>query len=307
MQNNIIQNITYDLIIPQETVSYIIKTAPYRYKEFRIKKKNKNQFRLIAHPSRELKRLQYWVIDNILKDFDIHDKATAYLKGKNILNNAEPHKNNPYMLKLDFKNFFPSIKSQHFEYFLKNNNTFTFNEDDIEKLIKILFWSPNHDKENLELSIGAPSSPILSNILMYDFDKKVSSFCQKYNFAYTRYADDLTFSMKEKTHREMIEKKIEEIIQNLNNLDLTINKKKTVYGSMANRRVVTGLILSNEGKASLGRDKKRLISSKIHKFLNNNLSKKEIKKLKGTLAYAYSVEPEFIKRMKKKYGNDIPF
>ena len=58
---------------------------------------------------------------------------------------------------------------------------------------KILFWQPiKHRKTKLILSVGAPSSPVISNFCMYEFDNRIHAACNKLEITYTRYADDLT-------------------------------------------------------------------------------------------------------------------
>ena len=45
---------------------------------------------------------------------------------------------------------------------------------------------------------GAPTSPIISNLICQILDYKIIELCQEYHLTYTRYADDLTFSTNEK-------------------------------------------------------------------------------------------------------------
>src|SRR5438067_12922461 len=87
----------------------IIQTAPARYKQYTIPKRS-GGLRIIAQPSRELKALQRYVLQTKLSQFPIHQAATAYIKNRNILYNAEKHKDNRVIMKLDFTDFFPSIK-----------------------------------------------------------------------------------------------------------------------------------------------------------------------------------------------------
>ena len=61
-------------------------------------------------------------------------------------------------------------------------------------------------------------------------------------------------------------------------------------------------MLTNDGLVSLGRDLKRRISATVHYYLSGKLSNGDRLKLRGTLAYAKSVEPEFIVRLGAKYG-----
>jgi RNA-directed DNA polymerase len=84
-----------------------------------------------------------------------------------------------------------------------------------------------------------------------------------------------------------------------------INKNKTVNASKKHNRHVTGVTITNEGELSLGRKRKRILSSQIHKFTLGILTPMEIKRLQGHLGFANHIEPLFICRMELKYGKDI--
>ena len=62
--------------------------------------------------------LQYWVMKNVLKRFEVHPAATAYRKNLSIVHNARPHARGRFLLKMDFKDFFPSLKASDFRTFL---------------------------------------------------------------------------------------------------------------------------------------------------------------------------------------------
>lgn len=304
MQCNIVDCISKDTLLPKGVVENLINSAPYRYKLYHIPKKSGKGVRLIAQPAREIKKLQYWVIDNILKNFPIHPSATAYQKGKNIKYNVTPHSASEYLLKLDFTNFFPSITSDTFSSFIRNNNIVA-TEHDINLLTKILFRNDGKKNNKLVLSIGAPSSPLLSNIIMFDFDSTVYNFCSKNKINYTRYADDLTFSTNDSELRSRIMQFIHETLQTIKYPKLTLNNKKTIFASKANRRIVTGLIITNDDNISVGREKKRIIRSQVCHFLKGNLSEKERGQLKGMIAFIQDVEPFFLMQLKKKYGDNF--
>lgn len=292
-----------DLLILKERLDYLIRSAPYRYKVYQIPKRSGNGLRTIAQPAREVKKLQYWIMKKLFSFFPIHPCATAYVTGKNILNNSQVHSEKPYLLKLDFKDFFPSIKGNDFlEYSQKNKVLSAIPQDDLNRILRLLFWLPKRNND-FQLSIGAPSSPYLSNAIMYDFDNEVFSYCSDNKITYTRYADDITFSMCDMKLRGEVLNKIENILYSQKSPSLHLNKKKIVFGSKANRRIVTGLILANNGNISLGSERKRRIRAQIHHLLHGKLNDKEKSKLQGLLAFARDIEPEFVERMEKKYGD----
>ncbi|NRD88518.1 hypothetical protein C8024_02125 [Sphingopyxis sp. BSNA05] len=69
--------------------------------------------------------------------------------------------------------------------------------------------------------------------------------------------------------------------------------------------MVTGLILTPDGKISVGRDRKREIKALINQIRYNEASPLETYRAKGLLAFCHSVEPAFVESLIKKYGVSI--
>jgi retron-type reverse transcriptase len=300
--SNLLERLSTDFLLPMNDLIYLVRSAPYRYKVYEIAKRTPGKKRTIAQPARELKPLQYWVMENVLNAFPIHPSATAYRKGRNIADNALPHASHKYLCKLDFRNFFPSIRSTDFEKFMSSNPLARiWTEEEVGYLSRILFWRRKRGGD-LRLSIGAPSSPVLSNILLYNFDIETTALCASLGLTYTRYADDLTFSTNEPKVLFEVERQIPKICTSLGSPRLFLNRGKTVHVSMKGARRVTGLILTNDGLVSIGREKKREISAGFHRYTLGRLNAEEINKLGGMLAYINSVEPIFLQRLAEKYG-----
>lgn len=290
-------------LLPLDQLLSLIRSAPHRYKVYQIPKRKPGEYRTIAQPAREVKALQYWVMKYVLGQFKVHPSATAYRKRRSILHNAKAHARGRFLLKMDFKDFFPSIKARDFRQFLQNADS-TLVDEDIAALCQILFWKPK-DTQELCLSIGAPTSPLLSNVLMSDFDQWISSYCSSLSVNYTRYADDLTFSATRSADLQAVENEVIAFCQRLRSPLLTVNHAKTVRVSKREARRVTGLVLTNDRKVSIGRDEKRRVRAAVHYFALNKLTGDEVAKLRGMLAYINSVEPEFITRLRDKYGSDV--
>lgn len=300
---SLLEKISNGLMLSKADAKSYISTIPRRYKVYTIKKRNSEETRLIAHPSKQVKSLQRAMLTYFKDKLPVHSSAYAYISGKSIKENAERHVNNSYILKMDFRHFFLSIEPLHFINIIYNHG-FELNEEDKFVIWNLFFWK-RRSNSPLRLSVGAPSSPFISNAIMYFFDEAISETCAKMNVTYTRYADDLTFS----TNNEDILFNIPGIVKGtlkVNGLSkIKINEAKTVYSSKKFNRHVTGVTLSNDGCISLGRERKRLLSSKIHHFSQGRLSDAEVLKLKGELGFAKFIEPLFIERMSMKYGLDI--
>ncbi len=122
---------------------------------------------------------------------------------------------------------------------------------------KAFFSGSEEEQLVLVLSIGAPSSPIISNFILYRFDRIITEHCRKLGINYSRYADDLTFSTNEKDILLNFPSKVRKTLSRLYSGQIKVNLKKTVLSSKAHNRHVTGITLSNDGTLSVGREKKR--------------------------------------------------
>jgi len=297
---NILENLCLKLAAEKSELYKFINTTPHRYKVYSIPKRNGVGTRTIAQPSRAVKVLQELALSLISEKLPVHSSAMAYIKGKNIKENAIRHKQNQYILKMDFKDFFHSIKPNDFVQHAKKH---LGKLDDTDEFIlaKLFFWAPK-DGLGPRLSIGAPSSPLISNTILYQFDLRLSNHIEKSKITYTRYADDLTFSTNIKNNLREIPTLVQEICKNLSYPQLTINESKTTFSSKANNRHITGLVLTNENEISLGRERKRKIRSLVFKFKKNELDEKSILNLRGQLSFSKHVEPIFYISLEKKYS-----
>ncbi|GED23614.1 retron St85 family RNA-directed DNA polymerase [Halomonas halmophila] len=290
-----------ELSISYSESARLIARAPHAYKKYRIKKAD-GGFREISQPAKETKFVMHWVIDRFLKPLPVHESAAAYRKGASVKKNAAMHSSNSYLAKFDFKNFFPSIKISDIERHLALHGDRGLDERSVSEIARLCTIA---HMEGKCLSIGSPASPFLSNSIMYDFDEKVSRWCAENALTYTRYADDLTFSTNVKNLSFEVQGFLIEVIQSLEYPAIELNENKTVYASKKGHRRVTGVVLSNAGNVSLGRERKREISSLLHKFRIGELSREEVYRLQGLLGFANDVEPVFVERMRKKYGHDL--
>lgn len=288
--------------ISKNSLQNVACTADKRYKTYEIPKRNSQEMRQIDQPSRLLKSLQKWIVDTIFKTFPIHSAATAYKTGANIRKNAEKHLGTKYTNRYDFENFFPSFTSKDVGNFLLSRRRDLIEKElskaDIDFICKIVCRYGR-------LTIGAPSSPWITNAMMYEFDVEFDSYCKKKNLIYTRYADDIFVSSYLPNALIGLDKKINQITANYKYLSLTLKKEKTAFLSKKYRRSITGLNITPSNNISIGRNKKREIKYLVYSFKNNCLNAQEIGRLKGLIAFVHSVEPNFIKCLESKYGNNI--
>ena len=232
-QQHFFQLVGYD---GEYVIAVANQAAPF-YKEYNIPKKN-GGLRKIHEPYPSLKEIQSWILKQILtpatKRF-VSPVAKAYIPKLNVRDNARFHKGQKYVLCLDLTDFFGSIHfSQVFSIF-KNMG--------YSRPLAVLLSNLCVMKDALPQ--GAPTSPMLSNMVFKYYDDKIFEYCKAKNIRYTRYADDLTFS-GDFNYKEIISF----INRLLSKTSFVINRSKTKIISNGNRQEVTGVIVNEKLQTS---------------------------------------------------------
>lgn len=297
----LVDQIARETGVSADRINLIISTASRRYKSYTVPKRT-GGVRVINHPARPLKFLQRWIVRNFLVHLPVHESVLSYRDDVGIRRNAEVHVENNYLLRMDFADFFPSIKGDDIRRLLLaniENPPFVFlKSEDIDVIVRI-------SCRNDALTIGAPSSPSISNAVLYGFDEFVSKECVAREVKYTRYADDISFSTNRPNVLSEIHAIVDAYLGKQKSPRLKLNKDKTSFTSKKRRRMVTGLVLTSDQKISIGRDKKREIKTLCHKFSKNELAVDRVSYLRGYLSFVHAVEPAFIDRLREKFGGEL--
>ncbi|WP_284884907.1 retron St85 family RNA-directed DNA polymerase [Citrobacter portucalensis] len=260
------------------------------YREFEIAKRTGGK-RKISTPYPSLKKCQSWIYENILKNRTISPYAHGYVQTRSIITNAKMHVGKNNLLKMDIKNFFPSISINWVIVFFKK----------LGYAHDISFYLASLCCLNNRLPQGAVTSPCLSNILTLSLDNRLGKLSEKYQVTYTRYADDLFFS-GEKIPLSLI-KAVTNIVTSYG---LSVNTEKTHLIRASKRKIVTGVAVHND-VITLPRAYKKNIANtfyhiKKHGYLSH-ISKLKVKNpyylesLIGKLNFWQQIEPdnEFVK------------
>lgn len=280
----------------RQDVATIIATAYRRYQTYEIKKRSGGE-RTINHPARELKAIQRILLQGLKEEFPVHEAATAYEGGSSIVQNALAHSGCSYLLKTDIKNFFPSLRDHHWIKICREASI----ESDLENIsCQVFFKGRSHGRR--KLTIGAPSSPFVSNRLLYAFDLEFSEYCTEMDLNYTRYADDLAISGQIKFDQGAVVSRAASLLSS--SLGLSINSAKTHFLQPGQRKTVTGLVLKESGGVSLGRREKRRIKASVHHFFHNSPIESQ-SKICGHLALLKMVDPQAFLNLKSRYGHGL--
>lgn len=285
--------------LARRELNNLIETAPSRYKEHYIDKRNGRGRRLISQPTAELKFFQRLLANVELSHLPVHESAKAYRAHHSIKDHALPHARSKYVLKLDFTNFFPSLSADA----VKRILTIDGHYNDAEQWIACQILCRRRLGEvGLHLTIGAPSSPFISNALMFEFDQIVADYCRTNYVVYTRYADDIALSTSEPGRLNVVYAFVRGLTVSMSHLCLSLNNQKTVNVSRKYRRTLTGLTLANDGTVSVGRGTKRILRAAIHSLANGKIPELPVSRLRGILAFLYSVDREWVVELCKRHG-----
>lgn len=278
----------------------LAQNASQHYKVYTIPKRN-GEPRPIAHPSRELKAVQRWIVKVVIQRLPIHDAATAYRKGGGIRVNAERHRTSLYTNRYDFASFFPSFKRPQIQSFIQSEAKkvgMILSDDDVDFIGAIVC---RHNR----LTIGAPSSPAITNAMMFPFDKKMFEYCLERNLIYTRYADDIFISASQPGKLVNLEARIAEAKRGIGHLAIRLNRQKTAHLSKKYHRSIAGVVITPDHRLSIGRARKREIKALIHRWINGKLDLVEVNYMRGLVAFARDIEPAFETSMREKYGSSV--
>lgn len=300
--------IVRDINVPTKLVEKALAYAYIRFRYVKIKKRN-GDYRLAIQPARRLKLVQHWLINNVFSKIQLHDAAMAYRERRSIKNNAMSHRKGKYFVKLDFKDFFPSITYSDLMPYMHdwhnaNNPEWVLDEEAGNIIARACF-----DKTQ-RLPIGYPSSPIISNIVMFKFDDTLSkAFTNVERFGhvvYTRYADDIVLSTDKKDISGAIYKMVEAVVTDTKSPKLTINTEKTKFSSSSGgSALLTGLRICNDGHITVHRAYKKHVRLLLSLLQQKKLSREPPPTLKGHINYLKHVDTNFYKKLLRKYPQAI--
>ena len=216
--------------IPENTLRYLNREAFRLYREIPPSESGVN--RPILAPNSKLKSVQKLIIRNIF-NFQFPSCVQGGVPNRSIVTNAKLHREKSFVATFDIKKFFLSV------HYSKIKNSFT--ELGCSKEITNILL--HLTTLNFQLPQGAPTSPILANLVMFDFDRRVQKLCSIRNLVYSRYFDDITISGDKVP--DSLCKKVVKIAKNYGFIIYSAGKKKYTVQSRKDIQLVNSIVVNS--------------------------------------------------------------
>jgi len=242
------------------------------YRRFEIRKRS-GGMRPIWAPLPRLKAAQRWILREIVEHLPVHGAAHGFLPGRGILSNAQVHTQSKLVLNVDLQSFFPTVTWRRVKGLFRKAGY----RDQIATLLALLCTEAprevvEHNGETLYVALGprclpqgAPTSPAITNALCMRLDRRLTGLATSLGWRYTRYADDMTFSLP-LTHKG--DPKLGNLLGALHMVvaaeGFAINPEKTRVARPGARQKVTGLVVNGAGTPRVPRELRRRLRAAVH-------------------------------------------
>lgn len=243
-----------------------------KYKVFKISKPTGGE-RIISSPISSLKIIQQKLNHILLTVYKSKPQVHSFSRGKSILTNAQAHLRQNNVFNIDLKDFFPSINFGRVRGMFMGKPYFV-GEDAATVLAQLCCFAN-------QLPQGAPTSPIVSNMICAKLDSDLSALAETSKCFYTRYADDLTFSTYVRYPPEALwsisasgEVNVGEELKSIIKVNgFEVNEKKIRLRNKYSSQVVTGIKVNRF--PNVDRRYVRNIRAMLHAWKKYGLEKAE--------------------------------
>ena len=242
--------------------------------------------RLIESPLPKLKSVQRMILTDILNPIPVSNFAHGFCKNRNTKSFVAKHSGRGVCLKMDLKQFFPSIEAPRVGGIFKSLNypqpvtralaglcTTIAKPDDIEKL-KTMSTSGqqlNRLYVKRHLPQGAPTSPKLANLVAFRLDCRLDGLVRPFDGRYSRYADDLLFSFpRDYAYDHQCKNRLRRLSHRIAAIAIEegfeVNFRKTRIMFHSQRQMATGLVINE--KPNCTRKKYDQLKATLHNCIH---------------------------------------
>ncbi len=244
------------------------------YRVFEIPKGRKT--REIEAPRVALKYIQKWLSLSFDRVWRAQSTVHGFVRERSHMSAAQTHVGAIWVASLDIENFFPSVSADRVESALEKLGYQSI--ESLLILVRILCYRGR-------LSQGAPSSPVVSNIVMDELDRKLQEIALHYGVRYTRYADDIVFSGTRDFDSTFFEKAKSLVVAD----GWSLSPRKVGVTFYPQRLKVHGLLVHGDA-IRLTKGYRKKIRALKHLVDSNRVAPDKLNSVRGHLNFANQVE-----------------
>ena len=275
MNNTVLNEFCVFFKITKKTVYDVLKSKEYtKYSSFTVPKKDGTK-RQIDSPCLNLKKIQKKISIVLTDKYNnrLEPNIFGFRPKLSIKDNAKFHTNERrsahrnVIVKFDVANFFPSISYQRIKLLAKKLFHFSNGASNLFAMLTTYQG---------RLPQGSPCSPIISNLICFRLDHRLMEMSQKAQSKFSRYADDVTFSLNNENHlQDLVTSKnnkwvpSEEILKIFNENGFSLNEKKTIVHFQWQSQRITGIVINE--KINLKREYLETIRLIFHQCETNKV------------------------------------
>jgi RNA-directed DNA polymerase len=268
------------------------------YRQFEVPKA-KGGVRTISAPRPRLRAALQVVRTKLVDLLPVTEQAHAFVPGRSTVSNAKAHLQPTVLVKIDIRDFFGTIEFPRvrglFEHLGYSGMVAT--------LLGLLCTEARRVEADLDgrkawvavgprsLPQGAPTSPALTNQIARRLDARLTGWCKKSGWTYTRYADDLTFSLHAAEPDGAVQRLLGTVRAILEGEGFAMNPKKLAVIRRGRQQRVTGVVVNHT--PGVDRREARRFRAAVHRVTTKGgfESAAERRRMLGWAAYVAMVKP----------------
>jgi RNA-directed DNA polymerase len=314
------------------------KRESANYTLFRIHKR-RGGYRFIHAVNGDLLYIQKFINEEILQNVPLHSCSYAFSREGGIRKCANMHLGCRWLLKFDLQDFFTSINETKIFKVFSDLGYSALLSFELARLCTTLHL-PRNQRSYLEkksvssfskdetslpyfpqpllgvLPQGAPTSPMLSNLVAYNLDQALNAYARRLGFVYTRYADDLTLSAVDIPIKMSIGKIVFDVYKIIITNHFIPNKSKTSIQGPGSRKLVLGLLVDGDESTRVSKNMRHRIDRNLYAISKYDIAQVAehegfdsaygfINHMVGLLAYIKDVDLKLYSKFETQYADSI--
>jgi RNA-directed DNA polymerase len=242
----------------------------------KVEAKPSGGYRVYFIPNSDLMKVQRCIHRSLLRHLPVHDSIHSYRRKRDTISNASVHVGNPILVKLDIKDFFPSVRpNKVYKMFMEKGCS-----SSVAKLLTTLTTFKN------QLPQGPPTSPAIANQVLAALAKRMSGVCVQHGLALSVFGDDICVSGSKRAAQ--VRRLLGRIVESEG---FSLNLEKSGVRKAGEKKTVTGISVNE--KINVDKNYYRRVRALVHHaatkgygaLFSDSTPGKAREKLRGMIRY----------------------